>query len=167
MELNKHLDTPYGAETKQYKRDGGIVLSPSSITKFFDNPGDWWNDRTGVPTFDGNTATVLGNAVHAAIDAHYDGEVVTTEDVERWVYAKYAVQMDTVAGRDAKGIPYPKVDIGVILSSFQNMLNVWKNEYAELYPVPERREEYTEITLSENIKLAGTFDGYERKKSSY
>ena len=162
MELNKYLSKPYGAETRQFKKDGGMVLSPSSISKFFENAHEWWLDRQGMPTFDGNTNTVLGNAVHAAIDAYYDGEEVTEEDVEQWIHVAYAAQMDCVVGKDKKtGKIITKVDPDEVLAHFTNMFNAWKAGYADMYPAPDKREHPVRMQVEDKMILAGTFDGYE------
>lgn len=164
MKLNKYLDQPYGAETKAFRDiPGNYVLSPSSISKFYDNAADWWLDRNGKTTFDGNTATVLGNAIHGAIDAFWEDEVVTEEDVTNWVHARYSRQMDEMLTKTyyGKEITFPKVDLEVILQNFMPMFVEWQNQYASKYPKPDFRERAIKVVMQENIILAGKLDGFE------
>ena len=48
-----------GSETKEFRDLGGIVLSPSAIGKFYNEPSEWYQDRTGrKPTFDGGVVLI-------------------------------------------------------------------------------------------------------------
>lgn len=162
-ELNKYLNVPYGKETKEFRDKGGYVLSPSGIGKFFDNAKEWWDDRNGIVTFDGNTNTVLGNAIHAAIDAYWDGEAVLNQDVEDWIHVKYEDQMNTVGGYTKSGEPIAKVDIHVVMKNYMPMFQVWVNEYANMYPKPKYREYSVKMLLQDDIMFAGTVDGCEQE----
>ncbi len=163
MKLNKYLDVPYGAETKAFRDiPGNFVLSPSAVSKFYDNAGDWWKDRNGEVTFDGNTNTVLGNAVHAAIDAYWDGSEVTEEDVTNWMHARYSRQMSEMVEQYGKEVP--KVDIDTVLKNFMPMFIAWQNEYAGKYPKPDKREFPVRLDMQKNIISAGTVDGYEEDR---
>lgn len=160
MSLNKYLDVPYGKETKAFRDiPGNFVLSPSSVGKFYDNTASWWSDRNGVVTFDGNTNTVLGNAVHAAIDAFWDGEEVTEQDVLDWMNAYYTRQMEEVVVYYGK--EKFKVDPDEVMKHFTPMVNEFKNEYGSKYPAPDKREFPVKVVMQDNIIIAGTLDGFE------
>ena len=160
MEVNKYLGGTYAAETKEFRDNGGIVLSPSGISKFFNEPNEWYLDRIGATTFDGNSHTVLGNAIHGAIDAYWDGEEVTEDDVVEWMNARYQEQMDTI---DDKG--FAKVDPEFVAANFMNMFIAWKAGYADMYPKPDMREYALSIDIQEGMRMAGTIDGYEDDRS--
>jgi len=167
IKINKYLNGTYASETKEFRDNGGIVLSPSGISKFFNEPNEWYMDRIGKVTFDGNSNTVLGNAIHAAIDAYWDGSQVTEDDVVLWVQAKYAEQMDEVIGTDRKGNPIPKVDIEFVTRNFMPMFTAWKSEYAGKYPKPDLREHYVKMDVQTEpvpMMLSGTIDGYEEHR---
>lgn len=166
MELNKYLAAPYGKETKEFRKNGGIVLSPSSISKFFDNPGEWWNDRNGVVTFDGNTNTVLGSVVHAMIESYYKGGgEITYEEIEDWMNKFYSEQMNT--GVETFKGTVPKVDTIVVLKNCFQMFEVWKKEYGEMY-VSETGVSEIPVSMKigdedDKIMVAGVVDRYEEE----
>lgn len=162
--LNKYLDVPYGAETKAFRAiPGNFVLSPSGVGKFYDNPAEWWSDRNGVITFDGNTNTVLGNAVHAAIDQYWDiGTIPTEEEVKDWIETRYARQILEIV--EVYGKKKFKVDPDEVLKHYASMVNVFINEYASIYPKPDKREFSINTELQENIIIAGTLDGFEEDR---
>ena len=164
MEVNKYLNGAYAASTKEFRDNGGIVLSPSGIGKFYNEPNEWYLDRIGETTFDGNTYTVLGNALHAAIDAYWNGDEVTEEDVTYWVQARYSEQMNVVTGQDKLGNDIPQVDLEFVTKNFMPMFTEWVSKYAELYPKPDLRESELELGLQEGMIMAGTLDGYELDK---
>ena len=166
LEINQYLNGTYASETKEFRDNGGIVLSPSGISKFYNEPNEWYMDLIGKVTFDGNSNTVLGNAIHGAIDAYWDKGVVTEADVELWVQLKYAEQMYEVVGQDKFGNDIPKVDIDFVTKNFMGMFTAWENDYAGLYPKPDLREHYVEMDVQTEpvpMMLAGTIDGYEEE----
>jgi len=163
MEVSKYLSSPYGIETKEFREAGGIVLSPSSFSKFHNTPDEWYLDRIGKPTFDANSNTVLGNAVHGAIDAFWNGDTVTEADVKLWVETHYSEQMETVV-TNYQGQEVPKVDIEFVLANFMPMFEAWKHEYAELYPKPDITEGHVSLPIQDGMIMAGTLDGYEEER---
>ena len=167
VEINKYLNGTYASETKAFRKQGGIVLSPSGIAKFFNEPNEWYMDRIGKTTFDGNSNTVLGNAIHGAIDAYWAGDEVTEADVELWVQIAYETQMNEVVGKDKFGNDIPKVDIDFVMQNFKQMFIVWESEYAGKYPKPDLREHPVRMDVQEEpvpMILAGTIDGYEEDR---
>ena len=164
IKINKFLAGTYASETKEFRDNGGIVLSPSGIAKFYNEASEWYMDRIGKVTFDGNSNTVLGNAIHGAIDAYWAGEEVTEDDVVLWVQAAYSTQMNEVVGQDKFGNDIPKVDIDFVAKNFKPMFMAWENDYAGLYPKPDLREHYVKMDVQTEpvpMMLAGTIDGYE------
>ena len=159
MSINKYLAKPYAPETYAFRKKGGCVLSPSGIAKFFNEPNEWYMDRIGKTTFDGNSNTVLGNAIHAAIDAYWDGEEVTEDDVVEWMNATYQEQMDTV-----NEYGKAKVDPEFVVENFMNMFIAWKYEYGEMYPKPDLREYFVSTEITPYVLEAGTLDGYEEDR---
>ncbi len=145
---NAFLFKPYGTEnSRAFKDQGGIILSPSGITKFFNNSKEWYQDRTGVPSFDGNTATVLGNAIHAYIESVFAGYPVSRSEVEYWIDQKYALNV--------------KVDKAEVLKHFTNMANAW---FKDFYTAEgSKRPDYIEVemehmeTTPEDPLQIGTF----------
>ena len=164
MELNKYLDSPYAASTREFRKNGGIVLSPSGIGKFYNEPNEWYLDRIGETTFDGNTYTVLGNALHGAIDAYWHGDEVTEDDVCLWIQTRYATQMDEVVGKDKLGNDIPKVDMEFVTRNFIPMFREWVAKYGTMYPKPDMLEADLELDIQEGMKMAGTLDGYENPR---
>jgi hypothetical protein len=167
LKINQYLNGTYASETKEFRNNGGIVLSPSGIAKFYNEASEWYLDRIGKVTFDGNSNTVLGNAIHGAIDAYWDHGVVAEKDVELWIQSKYAAQMNEVIGEDKFGNPIPKVDIDFVLKNFQQMFTAWETEYAGKYPKPDLREHYVKLDVQEEpvpMMMAGTIDGYEEER---
>ncbi len=161
MELSKYLDQTYAASTKEFRKNGGIVLSPSGIGKFFNEPNEWYLDRIGETTFDGNTYTVLGNALHGAIDAYWHGDEVTEDEVVLWIQAKYSEQMVEIIGKDKLGNDIPKVDMEFVAKNFMPMFIEWVSKYATLYPKPDLLEEDLSLDIQKGMIMAGTLDGYE------
>ncbi len=161
MELNKYLDQTYAESTREFRKNGGIVLSPSGIGKFFNEASEWYLDRIGETTFDGNTYTVLGNALHAAIDAYWHGDEVTEDEVILWIQAKYSEQMVEIVGKDKLGNDIPKVDMEFVAKNFMPMFQEWVSQYARLYPKPDLLEKDLELNIQEGMKMAGTLDGFE------
>ena len=92
---NKYLFKPYGTiNSRSWKEAGNIILSPSGITKFFNNPEDWYNDRYGIPTFAGNTNTVLGNAIHGSIDSYLNGDgTIPKNEIDWWITTQYSMNV--------------------------------------------------------------------------
>ena len=164
MELNKYLDTEYAAETREFRKKGGIVLSPSGVSKFYNEPNEWYLDRIGKTTFDGNTNTVLGNAIHGAIDGFWDNSDVTEDDVTLWVQVKYSEQMDCQVGFNKDKSPRYKVELEEVASNFIPMFQAWQNEYATAYPIPDLREYPLSTKINDNMMIAGTIDGYEEDR---
>ncbi len=149
--LNKYLDGEYGKATKAFRDiPGNYVLSPSSVKKFFNNSKEWWNDRNGKITFDGNTATVLGSVIHASIEAYYHGDSILAGEVEEWLEEKYKYN--------------PKVDIDEVLREYENMFTMWEAHYPAMYPAPDIIEGTMNMQMSDNILMAGTYDGYEEER---
>jgi len=143
---NKFLFSPYGTKNSAaFKKEGGIILSPSGISKFFTNPKEWYEDRTGIPTFDGNTNTVLGNAIHAYIESVFAGTPITLEEIEFWIDEKYGMN--------------PKVVKQDVLKDFPNMARSWLNNfYKPSMQIPEMIEVEMEIIEhdADGLKI-GTF----------
>jgi len=124
--------------------DNHFGISPSGISKFFDNPSNWYRDNfTDETTFTGSTATELGSILHAIAEAVAKGDTTDTLEIEAYI----------------DSIDNPDVDKTVIRSLYSTMASVLINEYV-LRNKPDIVEKSLSMDLGNNITLKGTLDGY-------
>ena len=81
------------------------------------------------------------------IEAYFNGDTILYGEVEEWLETKF--------------IDNEKVDIDVVLANYEEMFTAWETGYATMYPAPDNREMDIRLDLADNIRLAGTVDGYE------
>ena len=151
IEINKYLDRPYGTKNSaEWKKNGGIILSPSGITKFFNNSAEWYSDRLGQPTFAGNTKTVHGTAIHANIESVLEEQKpISIEEINAWTKKRYSTNPNV--DRDEVSKLYLKVS---------PLVNEYLYDLGSIKPTHiEYEVEYVEDT-QETIDIAtmGTLD---------
>lgn len=65
------------------------LLSPSSLTTFFDNSGGYYAKQIErSETFNGNTYTVFGTILHYLIEMHYKKVAVQQEEIDQYINAQ-------------------------------------------------------------------------------
>ena len=106
--INRDLseELRYGTHTQEFRSAGGIIISPSGITKSMENPGLWYLDATGTNPnpFSGNSNTVLGTLVHEKVQRYYQNEPQTSlESILEYLdhqsrfIPEIALEMDSIA----------------------------------------------------------------------
>jgi len=140
----------HGAEYEGYK---GIVISPSGLRNLYDNPMMWKkNVIDKEKTFFGNSNTVFGTLVHQYAQLYYEGRL--NKDM--------SMPMDYIEAvlRNEKDFSIADIDLdylSLVCTSF-------RQEYLEMNPIPDEVEGYIEYDISDDIKVAGSYDALVKNK---
>lgn len=137
--------------------EGSIVISPSSLYKFFDNPKTWYEETVlGKVLFRGNTASVIGTICHYLYDCAYKENYVDRNLIETDL-RDYIIKYNL----------HDEINYNQVLNDYGPTADaVYSNYIAERGSYRENTE--TEVPLSycldkENkIYLAGTCDRIEK-----
>ena len=98
-------------------------ISPSQISRFFDNTNEWYREfLLGEEGFTGNTATALGNCVHAAAEMFAKEGVVHYDQIEKYI-------------SDLKG----DYDTSHIKSQYTGMVDVILSNYLRTNTITDRK----------------------------
>lgn len=116
-------------------------ISPSQISRFFDNTTDWFREfLLGEEGFTGNTNTALGNCVHAAAEMYVKEGVVHYDQIENYI-------------SNLKG----EYDTSYIRSQYRGMIDVLLSGYLR-NNMPQEAELFMATEMANNIYAAGTID---------
>ena len=126
-------------------------ISPSSLTKLFDNPSKWYDEAIkGNKTFHGNTKTVIGNIIHGRIHKYYDGKEPIDIEEEFEMVERY---------RDN-----PDVDGQIVHKEVERIWDMIRLTYLEKYPKPDKMEEGILYEIPDsNYFIGGSYDALEGK----
>jgi len=120
---------------------GKFNISPSSIALFQDNAKVFYDRNIlGTDKFTGNTNTVLGSVVHAAIEQHNEGGTLGYDDI-----ALYLEQY----------LFNGEVNMIDVSQSWEEMFEAYKAYGA---PIPDKQEYQVLTELDDNLTLGGSVD---------
>lgn len=125
-------------------------ISPSQIPKFFEYPVVWYQEQVlGEKTFEGNTATVLGTAIHYIAEMYAQARINNTViDTDKW-------SMDIE--KSLLNLNNQQVDIAQVSSLYQPMSEQLINQYLSTN-VPTEIEQQLYSHLDNGVYVAGTCD---------
>lgn len=139
----------------------GLVISPSSIGKFFEYPSIWFTDylTDEEPSFIGNTSTVLGTCCHYIYEQYGKNRKLFVERKEQiYEYLNSELMKFVKSNLQLQAI----VDVQHILSTYPAIVKEVVNNYIRLSP-PDVVEQYIFTSISDyNFYLAGTVDNITR-----
>ncbi len=116
-------------------------ISPSQISRFFDNTSDWYREfLLGEEGFTGNTATALGNCVHAAAEMYVREGVIHYDQIEAYI-----------TGLDSEH------DKHFIRSQYNGMIDTLLSNYLSKVS-PSDAEVFEACEILPGIYAAGTID---------
>lgn len=126
--------------------EGSFRISASQISRFFDKTSEWYHEfLLGQKGFSGNTATELGNCVHAAAEMYAE-----TKDIDR---AALLSHVNSLAGKE-------DVDISIIKDQYPPMVEALVNQYL-VRNVPTHTEEFIWKEVLPGIGVGGSCDAYD------
>ena len=120
--------------------EGCFNISPSSLATFIDNPENWYKSHvTRESRFAGNLNSVFGNIIHSGIEQFFNGEKLTTEDVQDYLDS------------------YPDVDQWFILEWWEDSL---KRAIEALEPLgcPDKQEVSINHKVADGYSIGGKYD---------
>lgn len=118
-------------------------ISPSQLSKFFDTTTAWYREHLlGEKGFTGNTATALGNCVHAAAESF-----VREGKVRNDLIHKHVTGLDST---------YEKY---FILEQYPGMADVLINQYIS-QNIPTDTELFITTEVTPNVWVGGSIDAY-------
>ena len=127
---------PYSSPENQSK----FNISPSSLGTFIDNPATFYKQHMLGERFLGNTASVFGTVLHAALEQYYSGEKLTHEDVREHL-DQYKFNTD--------------VHHAFILKHWERTFSV---VVAANIPKPDKQEYQTIHRINNDYSFGGTVD---------
>lgn len=136
-------------EYKDIKIDGKLRISPSGISKLYDNAHQWYKETIlGEKTFQGNTNTVLGTIIHARIHRYYDGLEPIDLDEELKYIDRYKDN--------------PDVNEWTIAEELNRLWDIIRLEYLEKYPKPDSMEQQIQFEIpNSKYFVGGSYDAIE------
>lgn len=124
---------------KPNKIEGRFNISPSSMYAWNENPAAWARSYIDGKRFESNTNTVFGTIVHAGIEQHFNGEVLSQEDVSAY--------LETFPeGAD--------IDHWYIMDMFEKTIEVVVGELTK----PDKQEYVTSFLPKDGFSIGGTAD---------
>jgi hypothetical protein len=148
--INEIEIKPHGAEYANYE---GMVISPSGLRNLYDNPMMWKkNVIDKEKTFFGNANTVFGTLVHLYAQLYYEGKLNKDMSMPK-DYIEASL-------RNEKDVSISDIDLDYL----QLVCSVFRQEYLELNPTPDEIEGYIEYDISNDIKIAGSYDALVKNK---
>lgn len=126
-------------------------ISPSQISRFFDDSTNWWRDQVlgEEPVFKGSTASELGNCVHAAAHMYFDTKQVDTSAIDKYISA----------------ITDAEIDKTIIRSQYKTMAETLINKYSTKYPISDA-ELFLWSEVDDKVLIGGSLDGYSKSRST-
>lgn len=131
------------------KIEGKKRLSPSGISKLFDNPAKWYDETIkGNKSFFGNTNTVIGTIIHGRIHKYYDGiEPVDIDDEFQYVDSYKDVA---------------EVNAWTVADEVDRLWDLVRLAYLEKYPKPDKVEGAIKFEIpNSKYYIGGSFDALE------
>lgn len=124
-------------------------ISPSQLSKFFDDTHEWWSIHAygDAPTFQGSTATELGTCVHAAAAMYFDTRAVDRAAIDAYI--------STLSS---------DFDIVEIRRQWPIMAQALINEFL-MRNLGTSSEEFVSTQLAPSIYLAGSIDMYDSARA--
>lgn len=127
-----------------------LRISPSQLNKFFDTTHQWWAenfyDEAG---FEGNTASELGNCVHAAAAMYFDSGQVDKTAIEQYI----------------NSISNPEVDNTEIQAQWKIMSEKLINDFLMRNKGTES-EPFVGAEVIPGVWAAGSIDMYDENKAT-
>lgn len=121
--------------------NGAFRISASQVSKFFDYTSTWYRENLlGESGFTGNTASVLGTVVHAAIEMHVKEKEIDQEAIEKYL----------------ADINNPEVDTNHILIQYPLMLDAIIPEVEK--KLPDEVEKFVFYEILPGIGAGGSID---------
>lgn len=121
--------------------DDAFRISPSQISRFFDNTSSWYREMLlDEDGFNGNTATRLGQVVHAAAEMFVKENVVHYDQINSHIETLPA---DT--------------DKSFIQAQYPGMVDVLVNQYL-VNNIPSESELFLSTEITPGVYAAGTLD---------
>lgn len=137
----------------QYAGYEGMVISPSGLRNLYDNPMMWKkNVILKEKTFFGNSNTVFGTLVHQYAEEYYAGRLNKDMSMPKNV-------IEAVL-RNEKDVSISDIDLDYL----SLVCSVFRQEYLEMNPTPDEVEGYIEYDISDDIKVAGSYDALVKNK---
>lgn len=123
--------------------DGAFRISASQISRYFDETANWYREfLLGEKGFTGNTATVLGNCVHAAAEMYTDDGAVDRKQIENYILSQ-ATKED--------------VDTAVVREQYAPMIETLINDFVKDNK-PTSTEEFVWQEILPGIGVGGSID---------
>ena len=130
--------------------DGAFRISPSQLSRFFDDTPNWWREfyLGEAPKFTGSTATELGSCVHAAAHMY-----TLTQSVD---YAQIDSYISSISN--------PEVDKSVIQECYPVMVSTLLASFLEQQSATiVEAEKFIWLELLPGIGVGGSVDRYSNK----
>lgn len=126
-------------------------ISPSQLYRFFDSTSQWYRENLmgEAPTFEGSTASELGNCVHAAAAMYFDTGQVDTKAIEFYI----------------NGIPNPGVEKSIILEQYKPMVSALINQFLSTNK-GTHSEWFVSTPIAPGVVAAGSIDNYNQNSRS-
>lgn len=125
-------------------------ISPSQLSHFLDSTSSWYHTQLlGEAGFQGNTASHLGNVVHAAAHMYSD-----TKSVDKPALLDYI-----------SSISDPEVDKSLILSQMKPMIDTLINSFLSSN-LGTHAELFISHKVSDKVYLGGSIDLYDQNKAT-
>lgn len=125
-------------------------ISPSQLSKFFDQTSVWYREQLlGESTFEGNTATELGNCIHYAAQMLTEGKPIDYSLID-----KYILSIDN-----------PEVDHSIISEQYPYMIDALQSSGAAFASPTAVCESFVYHEVLPNIYASGSVDRYDPSES--
>ena len=130
--------------------EGAIRLSPSQLSKFFDDTSEWYRyTLLGERAFKGNTPTELGTVVHAA--------------AEHWTEHREIPELEII--EYISSIDNPDVDKGEIEYHWRDMVDALVSQYlVDNSSTKIETEKFIWSEILPGIGVGGSIDRYDTQK---
>lgn len=123
--------------------EGHFRISPSQLSRFFDNTSDWYREfLLGEDAkFQGNTMSNLGTCVHAGAEMFVNEGSIDTTQIDAYISSIYN----------------PEVDQIFITEQYQPMLDALVNQYLS-FNMPSKTELFLYKEIIPSIGIGGSID---------
>ena len=151
--FNNIKETEVPSHGFQYAGYDGMVISPSGLRNLYDNPMMWKkNVIDKKKTFLGNSNTVFGSCVHQYAEEYYAGRLNKDMGMPKNV-------VEAVL-RSNNNFPISEIDLDFLAL----VCTLFRQEYLELNLTPDEIEGFIEYDISDDIKIAGSYDALIKNK---
>jgi hypothetical protein len=122
--------------------EGAWRLSPSQLSRFFDDTSNWYREMlmNETPAFQGSTSTELGTCVHAGAAMFIDTRSVNHQQIREYI----------------RSLPND-IDKQYILNQYPVMLDTLLNNYL-INNIPDKSEIFLWKEVLPNIGVGGSID---------